>query len=87
MEVHMKQRSVTEFLHVEKKWHPLTLAEHLWKPNSRCHTEAMSGAFQQWQQWVTSTDAGFYKKACRLLFVAGENAQLMVLTMLKNSLL
>jgi len=47
----------------------------------------MSGAFQQWQQWVTSTDAGFYKKACRLLFVAGENAQLMVLTMLKNSLL
>ena len=29
-------------------WHSLTLAEHLWRPNSGCeHSEAVGGAFQQ----------------------------------------
>ena len=28
------------------------LPEHLWRPNSGCeHSEALGGAFQQWQQW------------------------------------
>ena len=49
MEVHMKQRCVTEFLLVEKNgthWHSLTLAECWWRPNSGCeHNEVASGAF------------------------------------------
>ena len=32
-------------------WHLSTLAEHLWRSNSRCeHSEAVGGAFQQWWQ-------------------------------------
>ena len=32
-------------------WHSLTLAEHLWRPNSGCeHTEVVGGVFQQWRQ-------------------------------------
>ena len=59
MEVHMKQRCGTEFLHVEKNcthWHSLMLAEHLWRPNSGCeHGEEVGGGFQLWQQQVTSS--------------------------------
>ena len=39
MEVHMKQRCSTEFLHAEKNvthWHSSTLAECLWRPNRGC---------------------------------------------------
>ena len=40
---------------VWKNWHPwhsLTLAECLWRPNSRYeHTGVVSGLFQQWWQW------------------------------------
>ena len=46
------------------RWHSLTLGGHLWRPNSGCeHSEAVGGAFQQWQQqqWITSTGADFYK--------------------------
>lgn len=32
-------------------WYSLTLAEHLWKPNSECeHTGAVGDVFQQWEQ-------------------------------------
>ena len=54
MKVGMNQRCGTEFLLVEKScnyWHSLTLAEHLLRPTSGCqHSEAVGGAFQQWQQ-------------------------------------
>lgn len=60
-EVPMKQRCWIKFLSAEKKWHPwhsLMLAEHLWKPNSRCeHAEVVGGVFQQWPRtvaWKTS---------------------------------
>jgi len=54
VEVHMKQRCVIEFLHVEKSgshWHSLMLAECLWRPNCGCgHSETVDGAFQQRRQ-------------------------------------
>ena len=72
MEVHRKQRCVTEFLHVGKEmalldihWH---LLECLWRPNSGCeYSKVMGGVFQQWWQWVTSTGAGFYKQGVQVL--------------------
>ena len=51
-------------------WHSSTLAERLWRPNSRCeHSEAVSGAFQQCpqQQWVNSTGTDFYKHGMQTL--------------------
>ena len=52
LEVHMKQRGVTEILCAEKKrdihWHSSMLAEHLWRSNRGCeHSEAVGGVFQQ----------------------------------------
>jgi len=49
----------------------------------------VGGSFQQWQQqqWVTSAGANFYKHSMQALFIAGENAWLMVVTVLKNSVL
>ena len=41
---------------VQKKWywHSSLLAERSWRPTSRHeHSEAISGAFQLWQQWVS----------------------------------
>mgnify|MGYP001855406893 CR=1 FL=1 len=56
-------------------------AEHLWRPNIGCdHSEAVDAVFLQWWQWVTSTGAGFYVRGVQLLFIAGENAQVMVVT-------
>ena len=65
VEVWMKQRHITEFIHAVK-WHLMTslmLAECLWRPNSGCqHSEAVGGIFQQWQQqWITSAGAFVYK--------------------------
>ena len=73
MEAHAKQRYTTEVLHTKKNgtyWHSLTLAECLWRPNSGCeHSEAVGGAFQQWQQWhwITSTDTHFYEQGMQVL--------------------
>ena len=64
MEVHMKQKCVTEFLHMEKMAYLSTLAKCLWRPNCGCErSEAVGGAFQQWwqQDWDTSTGAGCYE--------------------------
>ena len=62
------------------------LAEHLQRPNNVCeNSEAVGGAFQQWQQWVTSAGAEFCERGMQPLSIAGENAELMVVTMLKNS--
>jgi len=52
----------------------------------------MGGAFQQWQQqherqtkfWIAMHT---FMSAFRLLFIMGKNAQLMVVTTLKNSIL
>jgi len=63
-------------------------AECLWRPNSGCeNSEAVGGALQQWQQqqWLTSTGADIYECGIQALFIAAENAHLMVLTMLKNN--
>lgn len=66
-------------------WHTLMHTERLWRPTSGYeHSEALGGAFQEWQQWVTSIGADFKSTACRLLFMAGENAQRMVVTILKK---
>jgi len=85
VEVWMKQKCVTEFLHVEKSgihWHSSMFAECLWQPNRGCeHSGAVGGAFQQCWQWVTSTGSDFYEQG-----ITGENAQLMVLPMLKISI-
>jgi len=67
MEVHMKQRCVTEFLHAEENgthWHSWMLAKHIWKPNSGYeHSEAVCGTFHKWwqQQWVTSAGTDIYE--------------------------
>ena len=53
MEVCMKQRCVTEFLHTKNGTcqHLSVLAKCLWSPHSGCkHSEAMVGVIQQWQQ-------------------------------------
>ena len=73
--VNMMQRSVTEFLHVNKKgtrWHSSTLTKCLWRTNSGCeHSEG----------WVVHSRSGnsdsgsppllhiFMSAACRLLFI------------------
>ena len=61
-------------------WHSLMLAECFWKPNGECeHSEAVSGVFQQQQQWwerqATFWRAAqiFTSTACRLCFIDGEN--------------
>jgi len=59
-------------------------------PNSeREHSEVVHSAFQQQgqQQGVTPAGADFTSVACRLLFLAGENAWLITMAVLKNSVL
>ena len=69
-------------------WCSSMLAEHLPRPNRVCEcSEVVGGEFQQWQQCVTSIGEGVYKCSMQALFMAGENAWLLVLTMLKNSVL
>ena len=58
MEVHIRKRCVTEFLHVEKMGH------------SGCdHSEALGDAFQQWQQQqlVTATGTDVYEHSMQAL--------------------
>lgn len=55
MEVSMKQRCVTEFLHVEKNYthsHSLMLAEQLWRLNSGYeHSEVVSDRLRIYSGW------------------------------------
>ena len=61
------------------------LAERLQRQNSGCeHSEAVGGAFQQWQQWVTSAGAEFCERGMQPLSIAGENARVMAITVLKK---
>ena len=59
MEVHMKQRCVTEFLHVEK----MAPIDIHWR------SEVVSGVFQQWWQWqwVTFAGADLYERSMQAL--------------------
>ena len=59
MEVHMEQRCVLEFLHVEKMAPTdiqLMLEECLWRPNSGCEqSEVMGADFQSERQATFGT--------------------------------
>jgi len=60
------------------------LAGCLWRLSRGCqHSEVVSGAFQQWQQCSPPLVQVFTSTACRLMLVAGKNAQLMVVTVEK----
>ena len=93
MEVCMKQMGVIQFLPVEKKMVPAGI--HWWLLNVDGDQSVdvaqwgVGGAFQQWWQWqwVTSAGADFYKHSTQLLFTAGVNEELVVMTVLKNSVL
>ena len=82
MEVWIKQRGGTEFLHVEKMASTDTHGHLVNIDGDQTVAVAQrgGGAFQQWSQWGTSTGT-------QLLLIAGKNAQLMVVTILQNSAL
>ena len=78
----MKQGCVTEFLHTEKKWHPLVSIYAFWmfmgikrwmwaQWNSGCCVPA--GVIITWQAMFWKTMNILTSAACRLLFTAGEN--------------
>jgi len=64
-EVLIKQKNVTEFLHAETVA-PIDISvnifECLWRSKNACE---QSGAFQQWQQRVTSAGADFYEHSIK----------------------
>ena len=63
------------------------LAECLWRP-SRCEcSEAAGAVFQQEQQQVTSVGTGFYGNGMQGPVLPDENAELIVVTVLKNGVL
>lgn len=81
---------------MQKTWHLLVFisaCECWWRPNSGCqHSEVVGGASQQW--WQRCERHQRYRRPCRSVrvqradswFIAGENAQLMAVAMLKNSI-
>ena len=73
-------------------WRSWTLAERLWRPNSGCeHNEGVGGVFQLGRGNKSSglplLVQYFICATHRLLFLAGKDAQVMVVTMLKNHVL
>ena len=69
--------------------HPLTFidTERLWRQKVDVSTERCEGGvFQLWQQSPLLVQV-FMSAVCRLLFITGENADLVVVTVLKNSVL
>ena len=78
---------------VQKIRHPLTFIDNCWmfmETNKWMLVQWGCGAaFQQWWHWQWSPPLVqmFLSAAWRLLFIAGENAQQMVMTTLKNSVL
>ena len=79
------KRCVSELFHMEKNGmhcHPSTLAEHLWRPNSRCeHSEDVDGASQQWCHHsscgtvITFTGTDFYKHGMQVLVQCWEKSE------------
>ena len=91
MKVHMKQRCVIELLHVEKM---APIGIHCCLLNVCGEQTANVLTLRQWVMCFSSGDSGspllvqiFTSAACRLLFAAGKNTQLMMVTMLKSSVL
>jgi len=93
MEGHMKQRAIKELLHV-KKMAPADIHQCFRNVygDQTVDVRAVS-VFQQWQKrgetqamFQTAVHT-FTSLSCSLLFITGENAQLMVVTMLKNDAL
>ena len=91
MQVHTRQRCVTEFILMENTA-PIDIQQHLLNV-SRDQTVNVSTV--RW--WVLRFSNGnngsllpvqvVTRTACRLLFIAGKNTWLMVVTVLKNSVL
>ena len=93
MEVHMKQRCVTEFLRMEKNAlldihrhllnvyedQPVDVSTVRWWVELFSSSNSYSGSPQLMQI--------FLSMACRLLIIVGENAQLMMVIVLKNNVL
>ena len=84
MEVHMKQRCVTEFLHVEKMA-PSDIHQHLLSVHGDRTWD--TGTVKQWVLLSSSGNSGSgapplvqmsTSTACRHFFITGENAQLML---------
>jgi len=71
-------------------WHLSTLAESLWRPNSGCkHNKAVVVCFHSGN---SGSGTSLLLQACMsaaymLLFIGGKNAQLTVVTTVKNSVL
>ena len=63
------------------------LAEPLWRPNSGCERSEAVGGETLWNSGSLLLVKVFMSTVYRLLFIAGKNAQLIVVTMLKNSVL
>jgi len=89
MQVHTRQRCVTEFILMENTA-PIDIQQHLLNV-SRDQTVDVS-TVRQWVVRFSSGDTGppplvqiFMSVACRLLFIASDDAQLMVMIMLKSS--
>jgi len=58
------------------------VAECLWRPKSGCeHSELLGGDSDSGSLLLVRI---FMSEACRLLFIAGEDAQLMVVTIFKQ---
>ena len=90
MEVHMKQRGVTEFLHAERMV-PTDTHHHLL--NVYGDQAAIVSRVRWWVVHFSSgnSDSGapllvqiVMRMACRLLFITGKNARLMLVTMWKK---
>ena len=90
-ELHKKQKCITEFLHVEKN-SPTDIHQSLQNIYGDQIVDVRTAS-----QWVVlfSNDNSYGRSsplvqvltsmACRLLFIAGQNASLMVVTVVKNT--
>ena len=89
--VHIKQKCFTEFLHAEKMV-PTDIHQHLLNVSAEQRVDVSTVRL-----WVvcfssSNSDSGslplvqiFTSAACRLLFITGKNAQLTMVTVLKDS--
>jgi len=93
VEVCLKQRCVTEFICVEKMT-PTDIHQCL--PNIDGDQTVAVSTVKQWVVHFSSGDCTsaspplmqvFTSMVCRLLFIAGKNAELMVVAVLTNSVL
>lgn len=76
MKLHMKQRCVTEFLHVEK----MAASDIHQHSDGWCISAVIDGESPLLVQIFKSA-------VCKVLFTAGKKAQLMFVTMCKNNIL